>query len=244
MDLIKVRFLSVVVCAFIVFTGCARPTRLGMIKDPATGIQYGSAIERSFFIDASQFENNYMKLSARNVSGDYNYNIRDLLGRLETSFSEKGYSFGDSKEFGIKFDVVIEYSGHIQENMAVQYGFLGGLAGGVVGYRSKARAGEAIGVLAGATLGAIAGSYVTEDTYIIIAKVSIGIINRLKSQKKTVTFSISPELQDETEVLGVNYFRDVKSTKIAVFAGGQNVTQSDIVQAVKNRLYSIISDII
>ncbi|MBL6996533.1 complement resistance protein TraT [Desulfobacula sp.] len=244
MDSVKVKFLLIAACALIVFTGCAQPTRLGMIKDPATGIQYGSVIEKSFFIDASQFENNSMKLSARNVSGDYNYNIRDLVRHLRTSFSEKGYSFGDSEEFGIKFDVIVEYSGHIQKNMAAQYGFLGGLTGGVVGYRSEARAGEAIGVLAGATLGAIAGSYVTEDTYIIIAKVSIGVINRLKSQKKTVTFSTSPELQNEKEVLGVNYFRDVKSTKIAVFAGGQNVNQSDVVQAVKNRLYSIIADII
>ena len=215
-----------------------------MIKDPSTGIQYGSIIERSFFIDSSQFENDQIKISARNVSGDYNYNIRSFISQLNSAFTEKGYTFGNPKEFGIKFDVTVEYSGHIQKNMATQYGFLGGAAGGIAGYRSKARAGEAIGILTGASLGAIAGSYVTDDTYITIVKVTVGIMNRVKNSKKSVTFSSSPELQDETDVLGVNYFRDVKTTKIAVFAGGRNVNHSEVVQGVKDRLLSIVSDII
>jgi len=227
-----------------VFIGCAPQMRYGMIKDPSTGIQYGSVVERSFFIDSSQFENNQIKISARNVSGNFNYNISELISRLQTSFAKKGYSSGGPNEFGIKFDVVVEYSGHIQENMAAKYGFLGALAGGITGYRSKARAGEAIGVLGGLTLGAISGSYVADNTYIIIANVTVGIIDRLKNSKKTVTFSSSPDLQDDSDVLGVNYFRDVKSTKIAVYAGGRNVKHLEVVNGVKNRLYSIISDII
>lgn len=244
MDRLISKSLLISSCALFFLLGCAQPNRLGMIRDPSTGIQYGSIIERSFFIDSSQFENNQIKISARNVSGDYDYNIRHFITQLKAAFVEKGYSFGNPKEFGVKFDVIVEYSGHIQKNMATQYGFLGGLAGGVTGYRSKARAGEAIGVLTGATLGAIAGSYITDDTYVIIIKVTVGIMNRVKNSKKSITFSSSPELQDETEVLGVNFFRDMKTTKIAVFAGGRNVSQTEVIQGVKDRLLSIVSDII
>lgn len=225
-------------------SGCASPNSLGMISDPETGLQYGSVIERSFFIDSSQFENNKIKISARNVSGDANYNIRGFVKSLENSFIEKGYMLDDQENFGIKYDVIIEYSGHIQRNMSAQYGFLGGAAGGIAGYRSEAKAGEAIGILAGATIGAIAGSYITDDTYIIIARVTIGVIDNVNKHKKTVTFSSSPNLQEEEEKSGITAFEKVMTTRVAVFAGGRNVKQAEIVQGVKRRLQSIISDII
>ena len=241
--LLKVKWLSALL-TFVIFSGCAQSSRHGMIKDPATGIQYGSVIEKSFFIDSGQFENRQVKISNRNVSGDTNYDIRELQNILESAFKEKGYEIGKPDEFGIKFDVVIEYSGHIQENMAMEYGFLGALAGGVTGYRSKAKAGEAIGVLSGAALGAIIGSHITDDTYIIIAKVSIGVMDQLKNQGKIVTFSASPALQEESRKTGITYFREVKTTQIAVFAGGRNIGQEKVVEGVKNRLYRIIADII
>ena len=244
MRFINNMFFFINLFALLVLTGCASPNRLGMISDPDTGLQYGSVIEKSFFIDSSQFENNKMKISARNVSGDAHYNIRSFVNSLENSFIEKGYNIGRRENFGIKYDVIIEYSGHIQSNMSAQYGFLGGAAGGIAGYRSEAKAGEAIGILAGATIGAIAGSYVTDDTYIIIARVTIGIIDRVNNHKKTVTFSSSPKLQEEDENSGTTAFEKVMTTRVAVFAGGRNVKQADIVQGVKSRLQNIISDII
>ncbi len=223
--------------------GCAVPNRFGMISDPETGLQYGAVLERSFFIDSSQFENNTIKISARNASGDLNYNIRGFIKSLEKAFLEKGYSINNQGNFGIKYDVIIEYSGHIQSNMSEQYAFLGGAAGGIAGYRSEAKAGEAIGVLTGATIGTIIGSYVTDDTFIIIARVTIGVIDDVKKHKKTVTFSSSPKLQEE-EQSGVTAFEKIMTTRVAVFAGGRNVQQAEIVQGVKSRLLSIISDII
>lgn len=224
-------------------TSCAPSSRLGMIKDSATGLQYGSVIEKSFFVDSSQFENNKIKISSRNVSGDTSYNISSFVNSLERSFVEKGYRLSQ-QDFGIKFDITIEYSGHVQSNLSQQYAFLGGAAGGIAGYRSEAMAGEAIGLLTGATLGGIAGSYVTEDTYILIARVSIGISNKSKNQGKTVRFSSSPNLQADDDRSGVNYFDEVLTTKVAVFAGGRNVSQSEIIEGVRRRLHSIVSDII
>lgn len=244
MNLPKLIFLSLILTIAATVISCAPTNKLGMITDPASGLQYGSIIERSFFVDASQFDNNKMKISARNVSGDSNYNIHNFVKTLEDSFVKKGFRLGAHDNFGIKFDVNIEYSGHIQQNMQAQYSFLGGVAGGIGGYRSNAKAGEAIGILAGATIGAIAGSYVTDDTYIIISRVTIGVIDQVDKHKKTITFSSSPKLQEEENDSGINAFQEVLTTRIAVFAGGPNVDQSEIVQGVKKRLHNIISDVI
>lgn len=240
------KYLIILVAVFCLLlgSGCAPSKRFGMIEDPKTGLQYGSVIERSFFLDSSQFENDSIKVSARNVSGDINYNIRSFEKILENAFISKGYSKSEQSNFGIKFDVIIEYSGHVQQNMSDTYGFLGAAAGGVTGYRSGARAGTAIGVLGGATLGAIAGSYVTDDTYIIVARVNIGIIKRLGSHKKQITFSSSPNLQNEESSDGITSFDEVLSTRLSVFAGGRSVRQVEIVEGVKDRLLTIITDII
>jgi hypothetical protein len=105
-------------------------------------------------------------------------------------------------------------------------------------------AAEGIGLVAGATLGAIAGSYVTDDTYIVVAKVNIGILDQ-KSGKtvKTISFSSSPKLQEEEDD-GFKRFREVANTKVAVYAGGRNVSQAEVVKEVRDRLIRIVSDII
>lgn len=240
------RYLIILATVFclLLSAGCAPSKQFGMIADPETGLQYGSIIEKSFFLDSSQFKNNSIKVSARNVSGNVNYNIRNFENFLENALIAKGYSKAEQNQFGIKFDVIIEYSGHVQKNMSNTYGFLGATAGGITGYRSGASAGTAIGMLGGATLGAIAGSYVTDDTYITVARVNIGIIKRVGSQKKQITFSSSPNLQEEKSTDGITSFDSVLSTQIAVFAGGRNVRQIEIIQGVKDRLLAIITDII
>jgi hypothetical protein len=218
--------------------------RLGMIKDPVTGLQYGSTIGESFFIDSEQFPNKIVKVTARNVSGDMNYDIRRFIGDLKDSFESKGYEAYANDGFGLKVDVVIEYSGHVQSNMSGAYGFLGAGAGYVAGRHSSAKAAEGIGIVAGAVLGSIAGSYETKDTYIIIAKVNVGIMDS-KSGKitRSITFSSSPKLQEEEDD-GFKRFKEVVSTEIAVYAGGRNVQQSEIVNEVRRRLVRIVSDII
>ena len=100
-------FYNLLLILVIFIFGCASPNRLGMITDPDTGLQYGAVVEKSFFIDASQFENNKIKITARNVSGDINYNIRDFIRYLETSFMTKGYKIGRHTDFGLKYDVII-----------------------------------------------------------------------------------------------------------------------------------------
>ena len=235
---------AVLVLSLLGVTGCMDAPRMGMIKDPVTGIQYGSVIGESFFIDSEQFPNKIVKVSARNVSGDTQYNIRRFKDKLRRAFEDKGYQAYKNDGFGLKVDVVVEYSGHIQENMSGTFGLLGAGVGAVVGRHSDAMAAEGIGLVAGATLGAIAGRYVTDDTYIVVAKVNFGILDQ-KSGKtvKTISFSSSPKLQEEEDD-GFKRFREVANTKVAVYAGGRNVSQAEVVKEVRDRLIRIVSDII
>lgn len=226
-------------------SGCSQTTRLGMIKDPTTGIQYGSTIGESFFIDSQQFANNVLKVSTRNVSGDIHYDLKSFTNQLKSAFKEKGYNTDTDQDFGVKVDVVIEYSGHVQTNMSNSFAFLGAATAGYYGSRySSAKDAEKIGIVTGAMLGSIAGSYQTEDTYIVIAKVNIGILDSKSGRvTRTISFSSSPKLQEE-EKDGLRRFKEVVSTDIAVYAGGRNVEQSEVVNEVKKRLIRIVSDII
>jgi len=204
-------------------SNCAPKRHQGFLRDPITGIEYGSVVERNIFVDSSQFEDRTMKVTMRNVSGDSNYELGHFRTRVEDSFRNKGYVPIQSGDFGIRLDLNVLYSGHVQEDMAAEYGFLGAAAGGIVGYRSDADAGTAIGVLSGATLGSIVGSYVRKDTYIMVAEVSIGC-SRPEAYKheKKVTSGSSPKLQpdyEDTSIRGFSPFAEVLRTRLAVFAG-------------------------
>lgn len=235
----------IVLCVAVFLAGCADSSRMGMVRDAKTGLQFGSQIEHNIFIDPSQFRNKAIKITTRNVSGDQAYQLSSFNKDLYNAFSSKGYVPTTSDSFGIKLDINVLYSGQIQQNMASQFAFLGGAAGGISGYRSDTRAGTATGVLVGATLGSILGSYVTDDTYVIVAEVSFGVTDSIgdaQTDKKTITFGSSPQLQEENIPTNYKPFREVLRTKIAVFAGGRNVSQQQIAEQVKQRLISIVSD--
>jgi len=227
--------------------GCASPSRMGMTKDSQSGLQFGSAIEKNIFMDSSQFKNRAIKISTRNGSGDQAYQLGAFTGSLKSAFASKGYVPTDADSFGIKLDVNVLYSGQIQQNMSSEFAFLGGAGGGLSGYRSNSPGSTATGVLVGATIGGILGSFVTRDTYIVVAEVSIGIPDGTSEDggdKKTITFGSSPKMQEEIIVRNYKPFREVKRTKIAVFAGGTNTSQDQIADQVKQRLIRIVSDAI
>lgn len=223
--------------------GCASKTRLGMVKDPQTGLQYGSAVENNVVIDVAQFRNRKIKVNTRNTSGDAALDMRTFAARLRESYAGKGYQPTEADDFGIRVDLNVLRSSQIRSNYAAEYGFLGAAAGGIAGYRSDARAGTAIGAVSGATLGAILGSFDTEDTYIVVAEVAIAIVDtRSGVTERSITFSRSPRLEEREA--DVRPFREVGRTRIAVFAGGRNAGQAAIAEEVRQRLARIVGDII
>lgn len=230
----------------VLIASCAAPSRYGMSKDKTSGLQIGSVVEKSFFVDSSQFKNKNIKLSIRNVSGDSQFRLRSFESEIESALREKGYNPVKDDSFGMKMDINVVYSGHTQTNLGTQFAFLGGAMGGIAGYRSPMRAGAAAGTVVGATLGSIIGSYITDDTYIIISEVTIGIksYSDKETNTKTIRFDSSKELQTEKSTDNFVPFREVISTKIAVYAGGRNVGLDEVVSPVKVRLADILKDLI
>lgn len=228
-----------------IVSGCVAPARMGMVTDPQTGLQFGSRIEKNLFVDSSQFLNKSIKVTTRNASGDQAYQVAAFSNDLNAAFARKGYIPTQADSFGIKLDVNVLYSGQIQTNLSSQFSFLGGAAGGIAGSRSDMVSGTAAGLLVGATLGSIIGSNITDHTYILIAEVSIGIADSVGGQggdKKVIAFGSSPKLQEEKLQSNYRPFREVIRTKVAVYAGGRNVSQYQIAEQVKQRLISIVSD--
>ena len=225
--------------------------RLAMVRDPNTGYAYGSVIEKNMLVDSSFYSNKKLKVRIRNTSGDAAFDLYGFKSKLERAYAAKGYEPTDEDDFRLMVDVNVMYSGQIQRDMSNEFGFLGAAAGGVYGTASRdTSVATAGGVVAGATLGSIVGSFVTEDTYIIVAQVTFGEIKQTIRSKKTVTFSNSVRLKDiddrdeEKTRIQKRSFRSAHTTGISVFAGGTNTSQSDIAADVRDRIIRIVGDFI
>lgn len=248
-----IRTLTSLVFGAFAITACANigqpTTRMGMVKDPKTGLMFGSVIEKSILTDSSFYENNRLKVRVRNTSGDPAFGLRQFAGRLRDAYASAGYEPTNSDDFGLLIDVNVMYSGQAQSNLSQEYGFLGAAAGGIAGYRSSANAGTMIGLATGATLGSILGSFVTDDTYVIVARISFGVVKESVESKKRVTFSRSEKLKnlddpDQDDRVIKRGFKKQYSTQVAVYAGGRNTTQDQIADQVRRRMIRIFSDFI
>lgn len=170
-------YFAVLTAVSVAMTGCGNlvsPTaRLGMVKNPDTGLQIGSVVEKSSVTDASFYKNKTIKVRTPNTSGDVAFDLREFTDRLRTAYAAAGYTPTDKDDFGLLVDVNVIYSGQIQTNLADEFAFVGGAAGGIAGARSDARFGTGIGALGGATLGNVIGSFIADGTYIIVARVPV-----------------------------------------------------------------------
>ncbi|MEO5337908.1 MAG: complement resistance protein TraT [Magnetospirillum sp. WYHS-4] len=233
-------------------TACvgAPENRLAMVKDPETGLMFGSVVDGSLVTDSSLFRNKKLKVRVRNTSGDTAFDMKSFTRQLEDAYAANGYKPDRSDDFGLMVNFNVKYSGQIQTNLASEFAFLGAAGGGIAGYRSKATAGTAIGVVSGATVGGILGSFITDDTYIIVAEVAFAEIKTPSTREgKTVTFSrsITGHVEDEEDEEIRRQSRGLKKThriQVAVYAGGRNVAQAEIAQQVKERFARIVGDII
>jgi len=236
--------------------GClgASPARMGMVKDPATGLQFGSVVSNTIVTDPAFHKNRRIKVRVRNTSGDTAFDLHGFTGQLQDAYRKAGYEPTEGDDFGLLLDCNVKYSGQIQRNLAQEYALLGATAGGIAGAAvgRDALVGGTVGVLSGATFGSIVGSFVTEDTYIIVTQVTVAMIREpRKESSKTIVFSRSPnpaEDEDERrykeEERGTAAIRKSSTADVAVFAGGTNVPQSQIAAEVRQRVIRIVGDFI
>lgn len=249
-----IRAVSTAFLCAIALSACVSSTqdRMAMVRDENSGLLIGSTVEKSIVTDPSLYKNNKIKIRIRNTSGDTAFDLYGFQSRLEDTYRTIGYEPTAEGDFGILVDVNVKYSGHIRDDLAIEYGFLGAAAGYIAGQRSRTEGGKAIGTLAGATIGSVMGSFVAEDTYIIVSEVSVAAIKERYTTKpaKTVTFSRSPktpaEIEDEEETRRhpKRSLAKVIGTGVAVYAGGTNTAQSEIVGMVRERIARIVGNII
>ena len=93
-------------------------------------------------------------------------------------------------------------------------------------------------------MGTAAGSYVTEDTYIIVAAVNLAVPDPVRGKRETTISFGANELEEMEEPAGIKPFRQRIETGIAVYAGGRDTRQSRIAENVRQRFVRIISDVI
>ena len=224
---------------------CAPQQRMGMVVDPATGLQYGSVIEKNLLVDASQFSDKSIKVNIRNTSGDPAFDLHGFRAALENAYRAKGYEPTRSAEFAILIDINVMYSGQISQNMTNEFGFLGAAGGGVAGAAIGGdTTGAVAGILSGLAIGVIVGSHVSEDTYIVVAQMKMAIKDWERGTRETtIVFSASDTEEEEVQT-GIKAFRDTIGTGIAVYAGGRNVTQSRFAENVRQLFVRILSDVI
>lgn len=241
---------SLVVGLALMLTGCNSPSRLGMVKDPQTGLQFGSVVEKNIVTDASFHQNRRIKVRIRNTSGDQAFDLKGFQRQIEDAYTQAGYRPTTGDDFGLLVDVNVMYSGQVQRTLTREFGFLGAAGGGLAGAAHGNAIAAVAGTVAGATLGSIIGSYMTEDTYIIVSRVTVGSIKGPRpSEGKRITFSrsISGTIEDEEEReerRRARGFDSTTSTGVSVYAGGTNTTQMEIAAQVRERIVRIIRDII
>ncbi|NDV19815.1 hypothetical protein GO013_10320 [Pseudodesulfovibrio sp. JC047] len=241
-----VMMLVLVVCA-----GCtASKSRMGMVQ-AEDGLMYGSAMDKQFIVDSSLFENNKVKLRIRNTSGDAAFDLHGFKRQLEDAYISNGYEPTTGSDFGLLLDINVTYSGQIQENMSNEFGFVGLAGGGVAGAyhpmkkgtMNETIAGGAAGAVAGATIGYILGSYMTDDTYIIKAHVTLATIApKEDNDGTTIVFGKSRKIKRKKN--NFRGYRQRSTVNMAVYAGGRNVHQCEIVDGVRGRMLRILTDII
>ena len=247
------KLLLIIVFACVWLAACASPSRMGMVTDEATGLQYGSMISNNIVVDSTQFDNRKIKVRIRNTSGDAAFDLYHYKMALETAYAAKGYIPTDGDDFGILLDVNVVYSGQATKNLSSEYAWIGALAGGGAGFAATSSggggttseiAGASAGAVVGATLGAIVGSYQRDETYIVISDVSLAVVDPARSKSKTtITFNGS-NFGKKKRTKGFTKFSLNTGTNIACYAGGRNITQSAVVQTVRQRFVRILSDVI
>ncbi|MDD3310883.1 complement resistance protein TraT [Pseudodesulfovibrio sp.] len=244
--------LSLGILVFLVLlAGCtASKSRMGMVQ-AQDGLMYGSAMSNQFIVDSSLFVNNKIKLRIRNTSGDPSFDLYGFQRQLEDAYRGLGYEPVTTNDFGILLDINVKYSGQVQEDMRDEFRFAGGALGGVAGAYDPIREGEgrdavakgAAGLIVGATLGYIIGSYVTDDTYIIAADVSLATVApREENDGTTIVFGKDEKIKRKKN--NFRGFRQRETLTMAVYAGGRNVSQSEIVTGVRDRMVRILRDVI
>ncbi|WP_415714312.1 complement resistance protein TraT [Maridesulfovibrio sp.] len=236
---------AVMLAALVLISGCRSKQRMGMVRDQKTGLLYGSMTSGNFMLDPSQFDTPVLKLTIRNTSGDPAVNLKALRKTIEESYISKGYKVVKNGKYSMHLDINLRYSGQISQNMVDEISLWGGTGGAYMGAQLGQNLNSIVlGSASGATLGAIIGQYMTQDTYIMVADVILGIVDKYAKKRKAIVQFDDTQIKWEDENDGFISYRSRERLQLAVYAGGDNTPQSRIVRGVTLRFKRILQDII
>jgi len=89
----------------------------------------------------------------------------------------------------------------------------------------------------------VLGSYVTDDTYIIISNITLATIAP-KEEGDGTTIIFGKDKKIKRKKNNFRGYRQRSTARLAVYAGGRNVDQHEITGGVRQRLLRILSDVI
>ncbi|HAS89604.1 MAG TPA: hypothetical protein DCS48_09925 [Desulfovibrio sp.] len=235
----------IILMALVLMTGCRSKQRMGMVREQSTGLLYGSVTSNNFVVDPSQFDPPKLKLTIRNTSGDPAVNLKALRRALETAYKNKGYKIAKTGKYSAHLDINLRYSGQISEDRVNEISLWGGTGGAYMGASiGQTLDALVLGSASGAAIGAIVGQYATRDTYIMVADVVLGIVDKYAKKRKSIVQFDDTQIKWEDEDDGFSAYRTRESIQAAVYAGGDNTPQSQIVRGVTLRFKRILQDII
>ncbi|MBI2235695.1 MAG: hypothetical protein HYU60_01850 [Magnetospirillum sp.] len=219
--------------------GCQRPNRGDMVVDPKkSNRMYGMTSDgQPVFTDPAMFPNRRLKLTVRNMSGDPAWDLDDAREKIYQVFLDKGYERSDGRDFGLKVDLNVIRSKQFDADLMNEFAFLGAAAGGIYGSRRQAAGvggATVTGMVAGATLGAIAGLFAADSIYVVVTEATFGILRNATRPRRVVTFEGSPRVE-EWEESGYAAFRKVNRVTIANYGGGMRVGQDEIADDIRAR---------
>ncbi|MFW5501253.1 MULTISPECIES: complement resistance protein TraT [unclassified Maridesulfovibrio] len=231
--------------ALVIMSGCRSKQRMGMVREQSTGLLYGSMTSGNFMVDPSQFDTPILKLTIRNTSGDPAINLKALRKSIEKSYIDKGYKVVKTGKYSAHLDINLRYSGQISQNMVDEISLWGGTGGAYLGATlGQTLDSMILGSASGAAIGAIIGQYTTQDTYVMVADVILGVVDKYAKKRKAIVQFDDTRIKWEDEDDGFTSYRSRERIKAAVYAGGDNTAQSKIVRGVTLRFKRILQDII
>ncbi len=223
--------------------GCA-----GGSSKPAE-IETGSAISGSFFADSSQFANSRVKLRIRDTSGDELLNIGRLKDQITSTLATGGYSESD-EDFGILIDVNTVRLSSVANAGGSRNSGLGTIIGGVLGGEVARKGGE-VTQTSGIILGAIAGTAIesilktsgTDQTYVLVAEVNVGVRRLDESANATISIGKSRFKQEQSDSV---YEAFAMSDKLVVIAygGGKGFSKAEVLGRIEARIARVIGGIL
>ena len=221
--------------AVIGIAGCSsNASRMGMVREPSTGLQYGSVIEKSLFVDPQQFRDKTIKVTTRNTSGDSAFDLGSFTNELQGAYvatkrpMSPSVSRSTSTSIAGISAVILRPSLH-------------SWAGPSAGLADIAQARMRNGNWYSRGRSVQPRECRSEDTYIIVVEVASGLPNSREIRRsKNRCLGLVP-LQ-ETEIVSSPFKRNADARR--GLRRRRNVGQAAVAGEVKRRLVRIISDVI